>query len=115
MHENIQNGWLGGVLSSTNKISEPRELTALVQDLIAEFKEHRSTMKSTLDELVEKIDGLTVWVSANEAAIKEHNTKVHTNIDDIKTNRYKISELKHTIKQLEKDKEQSLQNGLMNR
>ena len=62
-------------------------------------------MKSTLDELVKKIDGITTRVSANEEAIKEHNSKVHMNIDDIKTNKYEISELKDTIKKLERDNE----------
>ena len=63
------------LLSSTTKMSEPIELKTLVQDLIAEFKDHRLTMKSTLDELVKKIDGITTRVSANEEAIKEHNSK----------------------------------------
>ena len=84
-------------------MSEPIELKTLVQDLIAEFKDHRLTMKSTLDELVKKIDGITTRVSANEEAIKEHNSKVHRNIDDIKTNKFEISEPKDTIKQLERD------------
>ena len=81
------------------------EVKDLLTNLSNDFKEHRAHMKTSLDEVTTKIDDIKTRLTANEKIISEHNIKIHVNIDDIKTNKFEISELSNTIKQLEKDNE----------
>ena len=81
------------------------ELKELVTTLVSEFKEHRTSIESSLECLSTKIDNVLARVAVNEVAIKEHEAKICTNIDDIKANNFVLSDLKNSVKQLEQDNE----------
>ena len=80
-------------------------LEQLITSLTHEFKEHRSKVELTLNDLLTKIEGIATRVSTNEAAVKEHEGKINTNIEDIKANKFELVELNNTVKLLQEDNE----------
>ena len=93
------------LLTTLINMTTLEKLELLITTLSTEFKDHRSKVELSLNDLLTKIEGVAERVSTNEAAVKEHEDKITTNIEDIKANKFELDELKNNVKLLQEDNE----------
>ena len=79
------------------------DVITLLNELTTEFRTQFIEVKNSIKSLGTQIEGISVRVTANENAIKEHSEKIHTNIDDIKTNKHELDNLVNKVNKLEED------------